>query len=45
MVLWCRFSPSFSETLSGGVGLVRWRRFGMWDETWDFGLTIVRREN
>jgi hypothetical protein len=23
-------------SMSGGVGFVRWCRFGMWDETWDF---------
>jgi hypothetical protein len=31
----CWFRPRFSEILSDGVGLVRWCRFGMWDETWD----------
>src|ERR1039458_4671792 len=41
MVRWRRIDPRFSEILSGGVGLVRWCRFGMWDETWDF-LTNTR---
>ena len=36
LVLWRRFSPDLKEILSGGVGLVRWCRNGLWDETWDF---------
>jgi hypothetical protein len=36
MVRWCRFGPDLKENLSGGVGLVRWRRIGLWDGTWDF---------
>ena len=33
----CRTGPDLTENLSGGVGLVRWCRIGMWDETWDCG--------
>jgi len=36
MVRWRRTGPDLKEVLSGGVGFVRWCRFGMWDETWDF---------
>jgi hypothetical protein len=36
LVRWRRIGPKISESLSGGVGFVRWCRDGMWDETWDF---------
>jgi hypothetical protein len=35
-VRWRRIHPDLEENFSGGVELVRWRRFGLWDETWDF---------
>ena|ERR1035438_6529691 len=38
MVRWRRTGPNLKEILSGGVGFVRWRRIGMWDETWDHCL-------
>ena len=36
LVRWRRIHPEVKENLSGGVRLVRWCRFGMWDEPWDF---------
>ena len=33
---WRQIHPVSNEISSGGVGLVRWCRFGMWDEPWDF---------
>jgi hypothetical protein len=35
MVRWRRTGRDLKENLSGGVGFVRWCRFGMWNETWD----------
>jgi hypothetical protein len=26
------------------VGMVRWCRFGMWDETWDYCLKLAERK-
>src|ERR1035437_9710649 len=34
--------PDLQQNLSGGVGLVRWRRFGLWDEAWDGTSTPAR---
>jgi len=36
MVRWRQIHPDLKEILSGDVGLVRWCRIGMGDETWDF---------
>jgi hypothetical protein len=36
LVRWGRNHPDLKETLSGGVGLVRWCRIGLWDFPWDF---------
>jgi hypothetical protein len=36
MVRWHRIHPDLKENLSGGVGLVRWCRIGLWDFSWDF---------
>ena len=36
LVRWGRNHPELKETLSGGVGLVRWCRIGLWDFPWDF---------
>jgi hypothetical protein len=45
MVRWRRIHPDLNEILSGGVGLVRWCRFGMWDETWDLLALFWSRSN
>ena len=35
LVRWGRNHPDLKENLSGGVGFVRWRRNGLWDEMWE----------
>ena len=41
LVRWGRNHPRIKEILSGGVGFVRWRRIGLWEEMWDFGVSVV----
>ena len=43
IVWWGRIHPNLKENLSVGVGLVRWRRFGLWDETWDSASQSIRQ--
>jgi hypothetical protein len=35
MVRWGRNHPDFKEKSSGGVGLVRWGRIGLWEGMWE----------
>jgi hypothetical protein len=41
LVRWGRNHPRIKENLSGGVGIVRWRRIGLWDEMWDLRSIAV----